>query len=200
MVPRVVPTAVAAIGLLLVVVGVVMLTVAAPPQRVGGSATASPVLVTGPGVLGLTGREVEVQVDGDAFVGVGRTAEVDAWLAGVGHTRVDGVSTETELAVVDVAGAAPDQVDPPADPRLADVWQQEQDGADGPLVLDEPGQEQTLVVVGSPAAATTITWDRPARHPGAVPLVVAGSVELVLGLLWLVALNARRARPRKGRS
>lgn len=198
MVPRVVPTAVAAVGLVLVVVGVVMLTLAAPPQRVGGTAGTEGVLVTGPGVLGLTGRAVEVEAPDDAFVGVGRAPEVEAWLDGVARTQVDGVSAETELATTEVTGDAPEDADPPADPLLADVWQQEQTGGDGPLVIDEPRPEQVLVVVGAPSDGTTITWDRPARHPGAVPLLVAGSVELVLGLLWLVALNARRRRTRRG--
>lgn len=196
MVPRVVPTAVAAIGLVLVVVGVVMLTLAAPPQQVGGTAEAAPVLVTGPGVLALTGEPVEVGLDGEAFAGVGRAAEVEAWLDGVGHTRVDGVATATGLATTDVPGTDPDQADPPADPTTSDVWLREQVG--GTLRLDRPEPGQVLVVVGAPEADVEITWDRPARHPGAVPLVLAGTVELVLGLLWLVVLNARRRRTRRG--
>ena len=51
-----------------------MLTAAAPPQQVGGAASAAPVLATAPGALALTGRAVEVDVDGEAFVGVGRAA------------------------------------------------------------------------------------------------------------------------------
>ena len=136
----------AAVGLVLLVVGLVLLTVAAPPQQVGGSAEAGPLLVTAPGALALTGRAVEVEVDGEAFVGLGRADEVDAWLDGVGATQVDGVATETTLLTSERPGGAADAVVPPADPALADVWQEEQvtDGAS--VRLDEPRAEQVLVV------------------------------------------------------
>lgn len=184
----------AAVGLVLLVVGLVMLTVAAPPQQVGGTAEADPVLVTAPGALALTGRPVEVEVDEDAFVGIGRADEVAAWLEGVGATQVDGVATETTLLTTERPGGAPDAVVPPADPALADVWQVEDTEGGARLRLDAPTAEQVLVVAAPAGAETTLTWDRPARHPGAWPLVLAGSLWLVLGLLWLVALNGRRAR------
>ncbi len=183
----------AAVGLVLLVVGLVMLTLAAPPQQVGGSAEADPLLVTAPGALALTGRPVQVEVDGDAFVGIGRADEVSAWLQGVGATEVDGVATETTLLTTERPGGAPDAVVPPADPAAADLWQSEGDGQD-PLRLAEPDPDDVLVVSAPQGATATFTWDRPARHPGAWPLVLAGALELVLGLLWLVALNARRRR------
>ncbi|MFC3688213.1 hypothetical protein [Aquipuribacter hungaricus] len=201
MVPRFVPTAVAAVGLVLLVVGLVMLTAARPPQQVTGTAEAAPVLVTAPGALALTGRPVQVDVEGQAFVGLGRGTEVAAWLDGVGATQVDGVATATTLATTDLPGDDPASVVPPADPALADVWQTEQSGEDVTVRLDAPAAEQVLAVVAPAGAAVTLTWDRPARHPGAWPLVVVGALEAVLGLLWLVALNARRRRrARRGRA
>lgn len=183
----------AAVGLVLLVVGLVMLTVAAPPQQVGGTAEADPVLVTAPGALALTGRAVEVEVTGGAFVGLGRADEVEAWLDGVAATEVEGVSTETTLLTSERPGDSPDAVAPPADPALADLWQMEEE-AGSTVRLDAPTPEQVLVVSAPAGAEATLTWDRPARHPGAWPLVLAGALELVLGLLWLVALNARRRR------
>lgn len=194
MVPRIVPTALAAVGLVLLVVGLVMLTVAAPPQQVGGSAEADPLLVTAPGALALTGRAVEVQVEAEeAFVGLGRADEVSAWLQGVAATEVEGVATATTLLTRELTGAAPDAAVPPADPALADLWQVEEEGSTT-LRLGSPSAEQVLVVTAPAGARTTFTWDRPARHPAAWPLVLAGALELVLGLLWLVVLNARRRR------
>jgi len=184
---------VAAVGLVLLVVGLVMLTLAAPPQQVGGTADADPVLVTAPGALALTGREVEVEVDGEAFVGLGRAEEVAAWLDGVAATQVDGVATETTLLTRELPGGLPAAVVPPADPAAADLWQSEETGDDVTLRLDEPDPDQVLVVVAAGAEAT-LTWQRPARHPGGWPLAVLGALEVVLGLFWLVALNARRRR------
>ena len=183
----------AAVGLVLLVVGLVMLTLAAPPQQVGGTADADPVLVTAPGALALTGREVEVEVDGEAFVGLGRAEEVAAWLDGVAATQVDGVATETTLLTRELPGGLPAAVVPPADPAAADLWQSEETGDDVTLRLDEPDPDQVLVVVAAGAEAT-LTWQRPARHPGGWPLAVLGALEVVLGLFWLVALNARRRR------
>lgn len=195
MVPRVVPTLVAALGLVLAVVGLVMLTTAAPAQQVGGTAAADPVLVTGPGVLALTGQPLEVDVDDAAFVGVGRAVEVDAFLAGVGLTRVDGVEDETTLLTTDVAGTGPAQAEPPADPAAADIWQREAVDQDR-LELASPAPDDVLVVVAGDQADVTLSWERPARHPGAWPLLLGGVLLSVLGTVWLVRLNARRRRRR----
>lgn len=196
MVPRVVPTAVAALGIVLAVAGLVMLTVAAPPQQVGGAAVADPVLVTAPGVLALTGEPVRVAVDGDAFVGVGRAVEVEAFLAGVGTTRVDGVAEETALQTAEVTGVPPAQAEPPADPARADIWQRETEAGPDPLEVGSPQPDDVLVVVAGTEAEVALTWQRPARHPGAWPLLVVGVLQTVLGMVWLVLLNARRRRRR----
>ncbi|MGJ7442050.1 hypothetical protein [Aquipuribacter sp. MA13-6] len=194
MVPRVVPTAVAALGLVLLLTGVVMLTLAAPPQQVGGDAQAAPVLLTGPGVLALTGEAVDVAVAGDGFVGLARSQEVAAWVDGVAHTRVDGVDAELEPGTTVVDGAAPGLVSPAADPALADIWLQEESGASPSLRVDSPRPDQTVVVVAGTTSSVTLTWQRPATHPGAWPLLVVGALQLVLGTAWLVALNRRRIR------
>ena len=194
-VPRVVPTAVAALGLVLAVAGVLMLTVAAPPQQVGGTASADPVLVTAPGVLALTGEPLEVSAGGEAFVGLGRAAEVEAFLDGVGHTRVDGVVDPETLDTAAVDGADPGALDPPADPALADIWQREVQGE--PLRLEDPDPGEVVVVVAEQGETVTLAWQRSATHPGAWPLLLVGVLEVVLGLAWLVALNARRHRRRQ---
>lgn len=197
MVPRVVPTLVAALGIVLAVVGLVMITVAAPPQQVGGTAVADPVLVTAPGVLALTGEPVEVLVTDPAFVGVGRAVEVEAFLAGVARTEVEGVLDETTLRTTTVSGAEPAQVEPPADPTAADIWQRETTGEE-PLAVPLPRADEVLVVVaaGADDVEVALTWQRPARHPGAWPLLVLGLLQAVLGTVWLVLLNARRRRRR----
>ncbi len=190
----------AAVGLVLLVVGLVLLSVVAPPQQVGGSAQAGPLLVTAPGALALTGRGVEVDVRGEAFVGLGRAAEVDAWLDGVTATQVDGVATETTLLTSQRPGVDPDVAVPPADPVAADLWQAEESGEDPTLRLRRPTADQVLVVSAPAGAEATLTWDRPARHPGGWPLLLSGVLLLVLGLLWLAVLNARlRAARRVGR-
>lgn len=197
MVPRVVPTLVAALGIVMAVVGLVMLTAAAPPQQVGGDALADPVLVTAPGVLALTEEPVEVAVAGDAFVGLGRAGDVEAFLAGVARTEVEGVQDPTTLRTTDAGGAAPGQVEPPADPALADIWRREAAEGTGVLEVTSPTPDDVLVVVAAGAGGSSevsLTWQRPARHPGAWPLLVLGTLQAVLGTVWLVLLNARRAR------
>jgi len=184
-------------GLLLAVVGAVMLTVAAPPQQVGGDVRAAPVLLTGPGVLALTAAPVEVSLDGDGFVGLGRADEVAAWVDGVAHTRIDGVAEDLGPATTTVDGAAPGAVDPVADAAAADVWQQESSGADPSLRVQAPSPDQTLVVTAAAGSTVSLLWQRPTTHPGAWPALVLGVLQLVLGLAWLVRLNRRR-RIRRG--
>ena len=158
----------ATLGLVLLVVGLLMLTVAAPPQRVGGAADANPVLVTAPGALALTGRTVEVEVDGEAFVGLGRADEVEAWLDGVAATQVDGVTTETTLLTRVRPGDAPGSAVPPADPALADLWQDERSGADPALRVQAPTDEQVLVVAAPAGAEATAHVGPSGPAPGGV--------------------------------
>lgn len=196
MVPRVVPTAVAALGLPLALVGLLMLTLAAPPQQVGGDTRAAPLLLTGPGVLALTGAPVDVSLDGEGFVGLGRADEVTAWVDGVAHTRLDGVAADLTPAGTDVDGAAPDAVDPVADVRAADIWQQESAGDSPSLRVEAPTPDEVLVVSAAGGATVSVVWQRPATHPGAWPLLLGGVLLLWLGLAWLVQLNRRRLRRR----
>ncbi len=174
-----------------------MLTLAAPARSVGGTAPASPLLATAPGTLALTGEAVEVGLDGPGFVGVGRQSEVAAWLRDVAHVQVDAAGGDDVLRTTDVLGAAPADAQPPADPRLADIWQQETTGDAPQLRLEEPGAGQVLVAVPDAAARVDMRWDRSARHPGAWPAVVTGVLLLVLGSAWLSVLNARRRRRRR---
>lgn len=188
----------AAIGLSLVVVGWVMLTLAAPAQQVGGTSDEASVVTTAPGVLASTGRRVQVSADGEgAFLGLARAEEARAWLAGVQTLTVDGLQDETTLALGESAGAAPEAVDPPADPVLADIWQEQADGPDASLTLDDPQPGDVVVALAPQGTSLELTWQRPSRHPGAWPAVVGGALLTVAGLAWLVALNARAARLRR---
>lgn len=174
-----------------------MLTLAAPPKQVGGTASARPVLVTAPGTLALTGGPAEVSLEGGGFLGIGRQDEVQAWLQDVAHVRVDGVSDQRTLATTDVGGVAPGAVDPAADPQAADIWQQESAGDAPGVSLPEPRADQVLVAVADTAAPVDLSWERTARHPGAWPSVVLGVLLVLLGSAWLSALNARRRRSRR---
>ncbi|MFC5380518.1 hypothetical protein [Aquipuribacter nitratireducens] len=196
MVPRAVPTTVVALGLALVVAGVVMLTLAAPPQRVGGPLpTAGGLVVSDPGVLALTGRPVTVAVEGGgAGTGVflGREDEVRAWLGGASYTRLTGVAAIDRPAVEAVAGGggAPD-------PAEADVWQREATGPGAELRVEGARPTDVVVVAAGDGGTAEVVWDRPARHPGAWPLVAGGALLAAVGLRWLVVLNRRLARRRR---
>lgn len=200
MLPRVVPTAVAALGLGAAVAGVVMLTVAAPVDAVGGSTPVDGVLVTEPGVLALTGQPLQVELSGagsePVFLGVGRPEEVQAWLGDVEHVAVEGLVEEGVLQVTEVAGspyATGSSV--VADPAAAGLWQR-QVVADGEATLSlvEPGPADVLLASAPGSGEVVLRWERSVRHPGGWPMAAGGALVGVLALMWLVALNARRRR------
>lgn len=202
MLPRIVPTTVAALGAGALAAGVLMLTVAAPAPELSGATAADGVVVTAPGVLALTGEPVQVQLTGagdGAFVGVGRPDEVQAWLGDLEHVRVDGLTDEETLAVTAVPGQ---QLGEDLDPAVAGLWQEEvAGGAEASLTLPEPdGDEVLLAAAPAGTGELTLAWERSVRHPGAWPLVVGGALVAVAAALWLAALNARRRRAvRRGR-
>lgn len=212
-----------AVGLVCALTGAALLTVLAPADRLqvtvdaarpeagDGSPDPAVALVTAPGLLELSGPQVDVRAQGqdgqDVFLAVARAQDVAAWLDDARHTEVQDVagdlSQPTAVTEVSGSGAA-------VDPRGADIWLATATGAgaadlswptgaDGEYV-DAGGVVVLAAVDGAAAAPARVTlgWateGEASQHPAGVPLVVGGCVVAVLGALG-VLLAPRDPRPR----
>lgn len=154
----------------------------------------------------LSGRwlgEVRVRARNDAggpvFVGIGRTSEVSAYLAGVARSEVvDPTGNDGAPAYVVIGGGAPDR--PPAG---AGVWAA---SASGPrqqtLTWEASSGSWTIVVMnadaGAPVAAdVSVGAEAPVLRDLALALLGAGLLLLVVSVTLLVlALRTPRHTPR----
>ena len=197
---RVVWALVALAGLLLLGGGVAV--AASPPEPTLTATTPGldgvPVLVTAPGVLGMGGPSVRVEVTsrdarGPVFVGVGRAGDVEAYLAGVARTDLTGWA-DGRTAVTSRAGA-PSVVDPAG----VDVWVVSASGT-GSVSLQWPDLSGSWVAVaatdgGGPPRQVALTWTRGATTSPAPALVAIGLVLVVAGSIGTLVLRRGRRVP-----
>ncbi len=128
----------------------------------------------------------------DLFVGIGPSADVDRYLAGVGHTVVSDIWRDRTQ---DISGGAPASA-----PAAHDFWVASSSGAGARTVVWKPVSGSWTVVVmnadGRPGVA--VRADLGARMPAAVwiavGLLVAGAI-FALGAALLIAgaIRGRRA-------
>ena len=184
----------AALGLVAALVALAVMTVARPTADVSATATApaAPVVVTAPGLLESRPGPVRVTASGEGpvLLAVGREDDVAAWVGAAAHATLTRLTAPTEVAVTTTEGelTAPD-------PAGSDLWLAEESGDGSAALTYQPGPGSSVLLAAGdgsgPAPAVTLTW-REATTPGwAVPLLVAGLLALVVGLLPL--LLARRA-------
>jgi hypothetical protein len=172
----------------------------------GGSALATePVELGNPGVEWLYSSvvlgEVRIRVTptnagSSTFVGIGPSADVDRYLAGVSHTRISDFWSES---VQPVAGGTPS-----TPPEGQGFWVASTGGT-GPQILTwEPANGSWSVVVmnadGKPPV--DVTADLGATMPSLIGMAVAslviGGVFLIGGvILIVVAIRRSRGAPRK---
>jgi hypothetical protein len=195
--PKLAAAAVALVGALLVVIGGLQATAFAPSavSRATLISPGQPVITTAVGVLGLDGPRVQVDVtDGSrrpVFIGIGRAADVDAYLAKASRLEVIGHSDDGRLLTRRI-GSEP-TLPNPAD---VDVWltSVRAQGAANLAWPDAPGQWRLVVATdGSVRAPSnlTLTWSGRDVHSAAPALIAIGLVLLVLGLITLVMLATR---------
>jgi hypothetical protein len=203
---RIVAALVAVAGAALLLLGLARATVWAPPTQtvvhVGGAAVA-PVVDTTPEALALDGPSLRVTVraadsSSPVFVGVGRAADVEAYLGGVARNEVTGVrGMDPVLARTGSDASLPE-------PAGVDVWALAVTGR-GTATLEWPqaaGRWRAVAAVdgATPPAQVVLTWQRN-RGSSLVPALFAvGGLLLVLGLVGLRATRGAGSADRPRRS
>jgi hypothetical protein len=194
--PALVAGVLAAVGVVVLGVGIAQRTIWLPDDEVTATARvsgAAPVTVTDPGVLELRDGPVVVTArsggDAPVLLAVGREADVEAWVGKAAHTVLTGLATETTLA------ARPAEGEPTVpNPAGSDLWVQRETGTGvTSLIYDrKDGRWLLLAATDGKAAAPSeisMTWPREVSTPWSTPLVVAGILALlaaaaVLAYLW----------------
>lgn len=140
-----------------------------------------------------------------AFASYARTSDVRAWLSGQRYAEV-GVDASGAMtkAVVKTAPVVAGLEGGTPDPDGADLWIA-QDRSRGSLdwQIDVPSTMSVLVASDGAAAAPSdvrLTWPLRTATPLAVPLIIAGGVLAVVGLLlyvWALVHVRRQRGPRR---
>ena len=195
--PRLLAAVIALAGIVVLVIGGLQATVFAPSAttRATLTGTAEPVITTAVGALGLQGPRVRVDVtDADrrpVFVGIGRAADVDAYLAQVARREVNGQDGEGALLTRRLGNE-------PAlsDPAEVDVWVTTVRGAGSANLVwpNAPGQWRLVVATDGTAKAPSslsLTWSGRELHSSAPALIAIGLVLAVAGFIALVILRPR---------
>ena len=190
------------IGLLLVALAVGQRTVFAPPSSlVADSSTTSsaPVTVIPGSTLNANPgyQRINVSGSGKVFAAYGKTADVDAWVGDAEHTtlRFDAESAKLVGKTTGSEASVPS-------PKGSDLWYQEYDGS-GQFTVRLPQDVSVLIVSDGAAAApsdVSVTWPKDTATPSVGPLLVAGGVFALGGIVLLVLafLHQRRGRgPRR---
>jgi hypothetical protein len=196
-VPKLVAAAIALLGALLVLIGGLQATAFAQSSvsRATLVSPSQPVITTAVGVLGLDGPRVQVDVTDSGkravFVGIGRAADVDAYLAQVPRLQVIGHDAEGTLLTRRV-GNQPSLPNPAG----VDVWvvSVRGQGAANLAWPDAPGQWRLVVATDGTARApdnVRLTWSGREVHSTAPALIAVGLVLAVGGLITLVMLASR---------
>jgi hypothetical protein len=198
-IPALAATLIALAGMVLLAVGGLLATVFAPSStttatlRTDGRRT---VVSTAVGLLDLAGPRARVEARTDetgrpVFLGIGRAADVEAYLKDVPRTEVTGHDRAGGLLGRNVGSgrAAPD-------PAAVDVWvvSVRRPGAAAVSWPATPGQWRLVAATdgASPAPSTvSVTWSG-RRTPSSAPVLIAlGVMLLVAGAIILVMLRGR---------
>ncbi len=192
------------IGLLLVGLGVAERTVFAPPSSIvaqTSSTTKAPVTVIPGSVLNANPgyQRITVSGSGKVFAAYGKTSDVDAWVGDARHRTLRYDADQSRL----VARTAGSDTTVP-DPKGSDLWYQEYEDA-GQFTVRLPDDVSVLIVgEGSSAAPSdvSVTWPRDTSTPSVGPLMTAGGVFVLGGIVLLVwaFLHQRRSRGPRRRS
>lgn len=153
-----------------------------------------------------------VRGEGEIFGSYGRTADMEAWLADTDYNRVtvddDGDLAVEHVAAQDDAAESGDDgdgaTDEPAgrDPRGSDLWLHSFTD-EGRLIADKmqlpEGTSMLVAYDGTQDAPDDIvvSWPLDNRTPFAGPLMVAGGIMLLIGLI-LYILGIRHQRRGRG--
>ena len=145
-------------------------------------------------------QNLRVQEDGTIFAAYGRTADIKAWLARADYTEIGfdaGEITSASVAASEPAAAGTAALTPAG----SDLWLDEFEQKDVLITpLQLPADMSLLVATDGTQPAPhslTVTWPVRSSTPWAGPLIVGGSILLVVGLV-LYVLGVRHARRSRG--
>jgi hypothetical protein len=151
-------------------------------------------------LLGEVTLRADAVGDGDLFVGVARSADADAYLAGVEHTTlvdIEGAGANRTPVYEDSAGAAPS-----VEPRDSDIWVASATGpGEQELTWAPEGGDWTIVLMNADAGAgvaadVRVGAEAPVLGWVALGLLVAGGLFLLAAIaLFLGALYGGRRQP-----
>lgn len=193
-------------------VGIAERTVLLPPDRAVAStpvpAGAHYVVIPGSALKAHPGQQhLTIHGDDAVFAAYGRTGDVMAWLSGqrytsLGFDDVRGTFARPVNAVAPVVAGLRGGAKP--DPDGSDLWL-DQRRTTGSLNWNVNLPKNLSLIVASDGRqaapnGVTITWPVPVSTPFATPLIVGGSLLLLVGLILyiLALLHLRRRRgPRR---
>ncbi|WP_375400150.1 hypothetical protein [uncultured Amnibacterium sp.] len=193
-------------------VGIAQRTVLLPPDRAVASAQvpagAHYVVIPGSALKAHPGQQhLTIHGDDAVFAAYGRTGDVMAWLSGQRYTRlgfddVSGTFARPVSAVAPVVAGLRGGAKP--DPNGSDLWL-DQRRTTGSLTWNVNLPKNLSLIVASDGRqaapnGVSITWPVSVSTPFATPLIVGGSLLLLVGLILyiLALLHLRRRRgPRR---
>jgi hypothetical protein len=196
----------------MIALGIAQRTVLLPPPRAVATTHVAKdvryVVVPGTALRAHSGQQrVHIEGGGPVFAAYGRTTDVTAWLSGERYQRVGiDATTTTPSTVLTTAHRVPALKSPTAhpDPEGSDLWLDQRSGAKSlDWTVNVPASVSLLIAAdgASPAPSTvTVTWPVHVSTPYATPLIVGGSLLVVVGLLlymWALVHMKRRRGPRR---
>lgn len=193
------------LGAVALVVGIGQKTFWAPPETV----TASMPQLDGEAPLTLIESSVNdskldpvelvIKAKGEFTASLGRSYDVDAWVANAAHVSLTGIDTENHKMIAEYVKGEAEVPNPAGD----DIFFDSQ-SADGTMTYrwtaPDSGDWSLLLAAGGKDAAPvdiSVTYANDDAMPFALPLIIAGALLLVFGLALLVM---RPDKPKNGTS
>ena len=157
-------------------------------------------------VIGEFSVEATAPAGQEIFIGVARTADAAAYLAGVEHATLEDIEgVDSDPVYRDNDGGAPDV--PPGDASLADIWVASASGAgEQQLTWDSESGDWTIVLMNADgtadvAADVAIGAEVPILWAVVIGLLVTGALLLVASIVILIialTVGRRPATPAQG--
>ena len=195
--------------------GIAQRTVLAPDDRIAAAAafdgSAAFTVIDGSVLDANTGQQrIDLAGSGPIFAAYARTADVRAWLGAapyneVGYDPATGELTTTLIQNTDTTtGEAPTATSTAPNPAGSDLWLEERSGESQLRWTVDLPSELSLIIASdgtAPAPASLrISWPVVHSTPWAGPLIIGGTVLLVVGLILYIwgLVHMRRTRgPRR---
>lgn len=199
----IVPIVLIVVGLAMVTMGTLYATVLKPSGVVSADTAnqgKGSFTVSRPGVLELNAPEATITVKGkgDVVVAIGRTTDVNGWVADQEYVEITGIKADNKLAIEQHKAVKPDKDKEPVDPKTlnpvdADHWQKLAKGNKSAELTwpQKDGQWSLLAYDSEGKPDVTITWKTKVSMAWLIPIFIFGALFLVGGIVWL--LLSRRA-------